>query len=395
MNICITLHDMEPQYMCGIKRVLSILTNEWIGKCNITIVSVSPQGTKYNYFGDVKQYILPDNVNLLSEENHKYFCEIVKHEYINIILNPYAHIKELTQLCIDIKNREGIKFITALHFSITHDVDILNSYFFNKYRVENKPVAWIKECFLFLKYHLYTKQKIKSYNFNYYNQLIEDSDKLVLLSDSLIHDLEVATKRKSIKNVIAINNPMANTIENATTEKGKKILWCGRLEYNMKRTDRILDIWKDFAPQHTDWELIIMGSGDVKHFETQAKNMNLTNITFTGSCDPDEYYKNGAILCMTSSTEGWPMVLMEAMSKGCIPVAYNSFTSLKDIITNDVNGCLVSPFNKKEYIKKVEKLISDDKYAHKLRVNAIETIKKFNKVVIAQKWLDLFEEVTK
>jgi len=44
---------------------------------------------------------------------------------------------------------------------------------------------------------------------------------------------------------------------------------------------------------------------------------------------------------MTSRFEGWPMVLMEAMQMGVVPVVYNSFESLSDIVVDGENGYII------------------------------------------------------
>ena len=45
---------------------------------------------------------------------------------------------------------------------------------------------------------------------------------------------------------------------------------------------------------------------------------------------------------MTSSFEGWGLTLTEAQQYGCVPLAFHSFASLTDIITDKVNGFAIS-----------------------------------------------------
>lgn len=137
-----------------------------------------------------------------------------------------------------------------------------------------------------------------------------------------------------------------------------------------------------------------MGSGNVESFKQLADKMHISNIKFTGSCDPTDYYKKGDIICMTSSAEGWGMVLIEGMQNGCVPIAYNSFSSLTDIIENNINGFTVTPFNRKEYIEKLETLMSDTELREKFAKKGFESIKRFDHKLIAKQWIDLFKEVT-
>ena len=48
-----------------------------------------------------------------------------------------------------------------------------------------------------------------------------------------------------------------------------------------------------------------------------------------------------AIFLMTSSAEGWPMVLMEAAQMGTPVVAMDSFGSLHDMVKDGENGRIV------------------------------------------------------
>lgn len=395
MNICIINDDMLPQHMGGIKRVISILVKEWENECNIVIISVAPIGTRYDIFGKAKQRIFPNTKDILSCENIEYFKEVIQESNIDIILQPYANNEVLTRLCVKIKQELNTKLFIAVHFAITYQEDILKSYFFNRYRIGGSIVKWIKEILLYLKYLFITKRNIREHNNAYYRFIIENSNKIILLSESHINTLKQIYKSNNINNVICINNPAIISTNNKNTCKSKKIIWCGRVECSAKRADRIVDIWKEIAPKYPDWELIIIGSGDIEHFRKICQEHNIPNITFAGSCDPTEFYKQGEIICMTSSTEGWGMVLIEAMLHGCVPIAYNSYTSLQDIITENYNGFTVTPYNKKEYIKKLRMLMDDKKLRERFSKTGYESIKRFDHKTIAKKWLDIFsEEIT-
>ena len=53
---------------------------------------------------------------------------------------------------------------------------------------------------------------------------------------------------------------------------------------------------------------------------------------------------------MTSGFEGWPMVLMEAMPMGVVPIAFNSFESLQDIISHKENGIIIPNNDMDKYV---------------------------------------------
>ena len=103
---------------------------------------------------------------------------------------------------------------------------------------------------------------------------------------------------------------------------------------------------------------MIVGDGEQRPIlERKAKNMERVN--FVGFSDPVPYYKESAIFCMTSNFEGFPMVLPEAMSFGVVPLAFDSFPAVSDIIIDNKNGFLIPPFSIKQYVKKIEILINN------------------------------------
>ena len=67
--------------------------------------------------------------------------------------------------------------------------------------------------------------------------------------------------------------------------------------------------------------------------------------------NPEPYYNEASIFMMTSSFEGWGLTLTEAQQYGCVPLAFRSFASLTDIITDKVNGFAIPNDDISLYIK--------------------------------------------
>ena len=395
MNICITSHDLEPQFICGIKRVSSILANEWKKECNIFFIAFSPKNNQVKDINGIPQYHFPKPNNILATDNITYFSQFVKEKKIDIILHQHSDIKDFSELCVKVSKKENIKLITTLHFAITHKNDTIKRSFFIKYKLQNSPIAWIKDILFYLKYNLYTKSQIHKENKNNFHYLINNSDKLVLLSQTHIDELKVFLQLNDaeLNKICAINNPLPIINTPDILRKKKKVLWCGRVEFGVKRTDRILEIWKSIAPRHPDWELVIIGSGNIDHFIDITRKYNIPNVVFTGFCDPTEYYKEGSILCMTSSAESWGMVLVEAQMFGCVPIAFNSYSSLPEIISDGINGFKIKAFDKQEYANRLEWLINNENELNKMAIECKKSIRRFNTDIIASQWINLFKSV--
>lgn len=95
---------------------------------------------------------------------------------------------------------------------------------------------------------------------------------------------------------------------------------------------------------------------------------------------------------MTSDFEGFPMTLTEAMQFGCVPVVYNSFEAVADIVKSGVTGELVTPFKQKEFENKMRRLMSDSSYLNQLSANAFQYVKRYDVPNIINQWIKLFNE---
>lgn len=395
MNICITSHDMVPQYICGIKRVSSHLAKKWSETYNVYFVAFSPQNNQIKEIEGIPQYHFPNPQNILADENLDYFTAFIKKNNIDIILHQHCDIVDFTELCVKVAQRKKIKLVNTLHFAPTHKNDVLKESFFIRYKLGKSPCAWIKDLILYSKYHLYAKHKNNKENSRLYHDLIKKSSRLVLLSPSYVHNIAQHLKLDSseVSKLKSISNPIEIQQLQGNIKKKKRVLWCGRVEYGTKRVDRMLDMWSTVAPHYPEWELYIMGSGDIEYFRDIVRHRKIQNVHFTGFCNPYDYYKDASILCMTSSAEGLPMVILEAQMFGCVPIAYNSFSSLQDFITDNINGLKIRAFDKKEFARKLGWLMENENERHRIAQECCKSTAKFDINIIAKEWIDLFRSL--
>ena len=169
------------------------------------------------------------------------------------------------------------------------------------------------------------------------------------------------------------------------------ILFVGRLDNRSKKLFTLIDIWYRLCKLYPQWKLIIVGDGPDKDVLIN-KAKDISNIEFKGYQDPREYYEKASIFCMTSIFEGFPMCLTEAMQFGCVPIAFDSFSAVYDIIKPGETGELVKSFDKKEYVGKLIHLIDDETYRKKLSKNAFQYVKRYDIANILPKWIELIEK---
>ena len=394
MNICIINVDYQPEYIGGIKRVSCILAREWqsLGH-TVVLLTLTPSNLKEDAINGIQQFFFPDFKTPNSDKNLNYFIDVIKNKKIDIVINQHIEEHDICKLCYKVKQITAIKLISTLHFSPTHKKDVTRNSFFIPYKSGNKIKRYTLDCLLFLKFWLYTNPINEKRESCYFNMIYSQSDKVVLLSNKYIPIFQKKAKITNLNKLIAINNPAIFTTNKQILQKEKIIVWCGRLGYDMKRTDKMLSIWKKISNKFPKWELKILGSGDVQYFKELIKRFNIPNVEIVGFTNPNDYYNKAEVLCMTSVTEGLPMVLIEAMTHKCIPVAFNSFASLTDIIKDGENGFIVTPYDENEYVRKLSELMKSASLRQKMAEDGVKSVSKFDSNKIADQWITLFKEL--
>ena len=103
--------------------------------------------------------------------------------------------------------------------------------------------------------------------------------------------------------------------------------------------------------------------------------------------------QKASIFAMTSKTECFPMVLLEALACSTPIVSYDCPNGPRNIIDNNINGFLINDKNRQMFAKQLKLLIDNENLRNQLSIHAKESSKKFDKRVIMQQWESLFENL--
>ena len=95
---------------------------------------------------------------------------------------------------------------------------------------------------------------------------------------------------------------------------------------------------------------------------------------------------------MTSYTESFGLVLIEAESYGIPIMALDSAQGAKEIIQNGENGYLIHNRDLNEMAEKIINLIEDENLRNSLGKQGRILSQKYKKENVAKKWYDLLEE---
>jgi len=220
------------------------------------------------------------------------------------------------------------------------------------------------------------------------------SDKIILLSKEYISIYQKFVGKQAnekfgcIPNALSFNE-IAN--ENILQTKEKEILIVARLDEN-KRISLALKIWQkiEISNLFNDWALkIVGGGGDEKKLKHLSKKLKLKNISFEGKQNPIEYYKKASIFMMTSAYEGWGLTLTEAQQNGCVPIAFNSYASLMDIIDDQQNGVIVNNNKIDEYVEALKELMQNKEKRIFLAKNGLINCARYHSEKVMEKWVGL------
>ena len=367
----------------GVERITDIIAKILL-KRGYTIFYLNWKREQDNYEYPVPVIDLPSS-NLEDPNNLEVYNRFLKENRIDVIINQHG-LYEGTYFLSQVKV-QNVKIISVLH---SDPFGYYNHLFADLMTLRDSSIK--EKVKRVARFFLYRKVKkiIHRSLVNHYTFIQEHPQYVCLLSESYKERLE---EYCDLPDNYFISIPNPNTYENIEIIPHKEpiLLFVGRLDNRSKKLFTLIDIWYRLCKLYPQWKLIIVGDGPDKDVLIN-KAKDISNIEFKGYQDPREYYEKASIFCMTSIFEGFPMCLTEAMLFGCVPIAFDSFSAVYDIIKPGETGELVKSFDKKEYVGKLIHLIDDETYRKKLSKNAFQYVKRYDIANILPKWIELIEK---
>lgn len=194
-------------------------------------------------------------------------------------------------------------------------------------------------------------------------------------------------------NIVVIGNPIKNTSSAVLAgQREKYVLMVGRL-IRSKNQDKLIEIFAKISVP--EWKLVLVGYDHLKQHNLMrlkelADDLGVgQRVIFSGKQDNvEEIYSRSSIFAFTSSSEGFPNAIGEAMSAGLPVVAFDCVAGPSEMITDGYNGFLVPLFDYRQFEDKLTRLMEDEALREKLGLNGKESIRKFSR----EKICDAFYE---
>ena len=188
-----------------------------------------------------------------------------------------------------------------------------------------------------------------------------------------------------------IGNPIRTIVNKENLKRENIILMVGRL-VDTKHHDRLITIFSKI--NKLDWKLILVG-GDAQKQKNKVKlekHINTLkiskNVILAGNQkDVESYYLKSKIFAFTSSSEGFPNVIGEAMSAGLPVISYDCIAGPSEIITDNEDGFLIPLFDDQLFQNKLSFLMTNEQQRVQMGIQAKKNIKRFNSHKIATQFL--------
>ncbi|MEP5341490.1 MAG: glycosyltransferase family 4 protein [Algibacter sp.] len=190
-----------------------------------------------------------------------------------------------------------------------------------------------------------------------------------------------------------------NAIESITSKTAKlnnnKVICAGRIA-PVKGFEYIIAAWEIVMKTCPDWTLNIYGDGDrdyISQLKKQIERLDLEKHVFLKGATNDLETKilDSSIYVMSSLTECFPMVLLEAMGCGLPVVSFDCPNGPRHIIKHNEDGILVEYLNTEALAKNLIDLIHNPNKIKLLGIQAKKNVERLTKEKIMPQWLELFE----
>lgn len=345
----------------GIERVISMLSNYFVN----------------NYGYRIK--IISLNTEASGGEGFKFNSKIrIKH--CGYSVDEYTNRCLLNRRIRDIlKNEEAEKtdIIITCHGNIANLVALNRKHFGGKI-IFTEHASW----------EYYTKARKLAQLLLY-----RRADKLIVLTEAAAE----VYRKYGLKNIEIIPNAVGEIRCFADEgHKNHELVAIGRLE-EVKGYDNLIEAVKHIKGELGNWKILIYGSGTQEDkLREQIKKNNVEKyIELAGPTDKVlEILHESSGYLLSSRSEAFPMVVLEALSCGTPVISYG-FPAIKEI--NSRHNAILEVMPRNDFVafgKAIIEFIKNKRLRKTLARRSFDTVKDYSLANIAEKWRELLERLT-
>lgn len=175
----------------------------------------------------------------------------------------------------------------------------------------------------------------------------------------------------------------------------KKVINIGRYTAD-KQQLALIRMWSELIKEKRDvgeWELILVGSGELEDdIKALVEELDLSNSVklVPPRKNIDTIYLDASIFVLTSSSEGFGMVVLEALSFGLPVVSFDCPSGPRDIIDDNLDGLLVDLNDFEDFKIKLYSIMRDKSLREKMSLHGFSKASVWNQNNILSKFKGLF-----
>jgi len=229
--------------------------------------------------------------------------------------------------------------------------------------------------------------------------VLSNADAVLALTDHMKKEMQRMCSRPIcvIPNGINVEHFRSNCDKHSVSLNGKTIFFVGRL-HPVKGVKYLIQAMSIVRNVHHA-KLTIIGDGEEKdELKQLVSKLGLCEyIEFKGRIENGKiptYIAQADIFVLPSLSEGFPVVVLEAMAAG-LPVVATGVGGLPCIIEEGVNGFLVEPANPEQIAEKIVLLLGDDELRLKMSRANLEKAKKYDWRCVVEQLEEIYYSVCK
>lgn len=231
----------------------------------------------------------------------------------------------------------------------------------------------------------------------HYQKAYQAADRTLVLSQSYVDEYVRFAGLKSSDRISVMYNPLSFDEKECVADidlKKNTVLIVGRLDEAQKCISLAINLWSKIENDFPEWSFDIVGDGpSYAQYEGQIKKEGIKRCYLLGRQDPIFFYKRCSLFLMTSSSEGFPMTILEAQQFGCVPIVFDSFSAVSDMVNDGVNGIVIENNDIDAFRVAICRLMNDIDMRNALAKQAMQSCKKFSKDRICSEWYKLLTKI--
>lgn len=162
----------------------------------------------------------------------------------------------------------------------------------------------------------------------------------------------------------------------------------------VKQLDHFIEIARIVNEKKIEVIFYLVGSGPLEQsLRDLIKKYKLEHVfyIFSATANIDYFYSCASAYVVTSSSEAFPMTIIEALSFSLPVLSYDQLDGPKEIIINKYNGFLCKQNSPSCVAHKIIELVHSSETMRLLKSNALESARKYHHQALVNDWVEVLK----